>query len=576
MEFSKKLDPAGRASRGKIIAAICLLFAPAVDAFPVDTALQEKIAAVRMLYDAKNWENVLAVTENAPATPADFGLYRGLALAHMERWDEAQKVLEATLANNPGDARIMAELAGLAYRKKDFSRAKRYLLHSLKDNATDEYSVNLLGSIYFLEGNLEAALKYWNQIGKPQLSDLSFEPKPELKPILLDRAFDFSRGSEWSREQFVTTSVRLNRLGVFQVQKFDLEAQGDGTFDVVFRGTERTEWSRSPWIAAATALSGLPYQEVHAHVPNIRHAGWQWNSRFRWDDEKRRVTSEIQGPLKDNPAWHSRFFVDLRNENWNLSSTLLPEAPGSAGVNLEKATAGMEIQSITSGRWNWSVDALYSYRRMRNPVALPATATPFFTDGSNVGLCGNLERALLQYPERRFGLDARASAEIGTFFSDALGRYTKLNGDLDSHWYPRPRGDDYETRIRLRGGRTFGDVPFDELYVLGFDRDTDLWMRGHPGLVDGKKGGAPLGREFVLANAEISKVVYSAPFVSFRLSPFLDSGKVYDPSAYFGTPKWMWDTGVQLKIRVLGSFEFVLGYGRDLRSGKNSFFSTVR
>jgi hypothetical protein len=37
----------------------------------------------------------------------------------------------------------------------------------------------------------------------------------------------------------------------------------------------------------------------------------------------------------------------------------------------------------------------------------------------------------------------------------------------------------------------------------------------------------------------------------------------------------MWDTGVQLKVRVLGSFEFVLGYGRDLRSGKNSFFTTV-
>jgi hypothetical protein len=213
---------------------------------------------------------------------------------------------------------------------------------------------------------------------------------------------------------------------------------------------------------------------------------------------------------------------------------------------------------------------------MRNPLGLPAAAADFFTGGSNVGLRGNVARALIRYPERRFTVDSRASGETGTFFSGPLGRYSKLNGDLDSHWYPRARGDDYATRVQLSAGRVFGDVPFDELYVLGFDRDTDLWMRGHPGLIEGEKGRAPLGREFVLANAEMDKVVYSAPFISFRVSPFLDSGKVYDPSPYFGTPKWMWDTGVQLKIRVLGSFEFVLGYGKDLRSGRNSFFSTVK
>jgi hypothetical protein len=576
MGFSKKLDSSGGASGRKIVVSILLLFAAAVRAFPEDTALQEKIVAVRTSYDAKNWEKVLSATESAPATPGDFGLYRGLALAHLERWDEAQKVLETTLANNPGDTRIMTELAGLAYRKKDFNPAKRYLLRALKDNPTDEYRDNLLASIYFLEGNLEAALKYWNRIGKPQLSDLSFEPKPEVKPILLDRAFDFSRGRVWGRETFLTTSARLDGLGVFQMQKFELEAQDDGVFDLVFRATEKPGGSRSPWIIAVIALSGLPYQEIHVDLPNIRRTAWQWNSRFRWDDEKRRVIAEVAGPLKGNPAWHSRFYIDLRNENWNLSNTLLPNAPNPAGVNLEKATAGVEIESIASGRWNWSIGTTYSYRRMRNPVGLSATAKPFFTDDSNVALQGNVARTLVRYPERRFVAEAKASGETGTFFNQPLGRYAKMNGDLDSHWYPRARGDDYQTRIRLRAGRIFGDVPFDELYLLGFDRDTGLWMRGHPGLVAGEKGRAPLGREYVLANGEMDKVVYSAPFVSFRLSPFLDSGKVYDSSAYFGTPNWMWDTGIQLKIRVLGSFEFILGYGKDLRSGRNSFFSTAK
>jgi hypothetical protein len=118
-------------------------------------------------------------------------------------------------------------------------------------------------------------------------------------------------------------------------------------------------------------------------------------------------------------------------------------------------------------------------------------------------------------------------------------------------------------------------VPFDELFMLGFDRDNDLWMRGHPGLRDGEKGNAPLGRNYVLVNAETDKIVYRGTLFTVKAGPFLDSGDIYDPSGYFGSSRWLWDTGIQAKVRVLGSFEFVLGYGKDLRSGQNSFFTTV-
>ncbi len=575
MEFGKKLDASGRPWRTEVVTLVLFLIAHAGAVLAEDNPIQAKILAVKALYDGHHWKEVVAATEQAPPTPGDFGLYRGLALSRLERWDDAQQVFQASLARNPADARIMTELAGLAYRRKDFKGAKSYLLRALARENTDEYASNLLASIYFLEGNLEAALEYWNRIGKPQLSDLAFQPQPGLKSILLDRAFQFSRGSMWRTSDFLRTSARLQGLDTFQLQRFDLEENADDTFNLVFQSGEKPEWSRSPWICAANLVSGLPYQELYAEFPEVSRSGLQWNSLFRWDDQKRRVQSELAGPLNDNPAWHYRFQFDLRNENWNLSDTRLPAKPAPAAVNMETASASLEIQSIVSGRWDWSTSAVYSYRRMRNPLGLPATAAPFFADGSNLGIRGSLARALVRYPERRFTVDARAGGEAGTFFEDPLGRYAKLQGDLDSRWYPRARGNDYETRFRLRAGGTFGDVPLDELYVLGFDRDTDLWMRGHPGLVAGQKGSAPLGSQYVVANAEIDKVVYTAPLLSFRLGPFLDTGKAYDPSGYFGSQTWMWDTGVQLKIRVLSSFEFVLGYGKDLRSGRNSLFTTV-
>ena len=575
MGCRKELDASGRPGWRELIAVVLLLKVLAVPAWANENSIQEKIAAIKTLYESKRWEEVVAATKDAPETPGDFGLYRGLALAHLERWDEAQKAFETSLARNPSDARLMVELGGLAYRKRAFTSAKAYLRRALAIEPADDYANNLLASIYFLEGNLEAALKYWNRIGKPRLSDLAFRPEPPLKPILLDDAFAFRRGSVWEREQYLTTSARLDHLDVYQAQRFDLEAREDDTFDLVFGGMTKPGWRGSPWIAAANLLSGLPYLTVYPEFPNIHGSATNWNSLVRWDDQKRRITSELGGPLKDNPAWRYRAYVDLLNENWNLTNTLLPATPGAAAVNLEKGSAGVEIESVASGRWNWSVGPVYSYRRMRNPVGLPAAAAPFFAGGSNLGLEGSISRALVRYPERRFTIEGRASGEAGTFFNQPLGRYTKMNGDLDSHWLPKAHGDDYETRVRVRSGGTFGDVPLDELYVLGFDRDTELWMRGHPGLLSGQKGNAPLGRQYVLTNSEVDKVVYRAPFVTFRVGPFLDSGKVYDPSGYFGAPEWMWDTGVQVRIRVLGSFEFLLGYGKNLRSGKNSFFTAV-
>lgn len=70
-----------------------------------------------------------------------------------------------------------------------------------------------------------------------------------------------------------------------------------------------------------------------------------------------------------------------------------------------------------------------------------------------------------------------------------------------------------------------------------------------PALSRGKREMRHWAESYVLVNSEVDKILYHAPFVTFRAGPFLDTGKVYDPSGYFGSPRWMWDAGVQLRIR---------------------------
>jgi hypothetical protein len=70
-------------------------------------------------------------------------------------------------------------------------------------------------------------------------------------------------------------------------------------------------------------------------------------------------------------------------------------------------------------------------------------------------------------------------------------------------------------------------------------------------------------RNYFLSNSEIDKNLFNGGFLSVKLGPFLDVGK--------GSGKWLWDTGLQAKFRVLG-VGFALIYGKDLRSGNNTFY----
>ena len=109
---------------------------------------------------------------------------------------------------------------------------------------------------------------------------------------------------------------------------------------------------------------------------------------------------------------------------------------------------------------------------------------------------------------------------------------------------------------------------------MGVERDNDLWLRGHSSTTDGRKGRAPLGRRYLLLNSEMNKTVYDGAFFRVQLGPFFDTGAIADASREFGSQKWLFDTGVQARIRVLGSVSVVLSYGRDLRNGAGVFYGT--
>jgi hypothetical protein len=208
-------------------------------------------------------------------------------------------------------------------------------------------------------------------------------------------------------------------------------------------------------------------------------------------------------------------------------------------------------------------------------VIFPAALSPeLLAKGYQLKQTASLGYEVWRSAEHRASVTANLNSQAGSLWSGPGQSFEKLQAGLKMRWLPTARGDDYETLARVRAGKSFGDLPFDELFMLGLERDNNLWLRGHLGTRDGRKGSAPLGKDYFLSNWEIDKSVFSNGLVNVKLGPFLDTAKISDAVSALGTRQWLVDTGAQLKFRVLG-VGLMFSYGKDVRTGNNAFYTTV-
>src|SRR5581483_2493194 len=118
---------------------------------------------VRALYDSGQWAKAAQVAVDAPVQSATLIFYRGLALARLDQLADAAELFKEGRALFPRDKRFPLEQAGIAYRNKKLSLAKQYLHDALRLDPADDYGNDFLATLYLLDGNLAAALNYWNR-----------------------------------------------------------------------------------------------------------------------------------------------------------------------------------------------------------------------------------------------------------------------------------------------------------------------------------------------------------------------------------------------------------------------------
>ncbi|MCC6367833.1 MAG: hypothetical protein IT165_30280 [Bryobacterales bacterium] len=479
---------------------------------------------------------------------------RGLELARAGQWEAARQVFETAWANSPSDKRYPLELAGIAYRNGNRASAKRYLRQALRLDRRDPYGNDFLGTLYFLDQNIPAALKYWNRIGKPSLAAVSIDPPLPAHAVLLDRAMAFSPAALLKLGGYQTTLARLDALQLFAAYNLELQAKPQDKFDAVLHWT-----NPSPWLRIAAAAGGLPYQTLYADFRDVAGSGGNWSNLLRWDAQKRRILSSFSAPFRGGPKWRYTLYADARSETWNLDTP--------ADFRMTRIEAGAALRAIPSGRFSWTMALIAASRHFRG--------APQFTTGLSAKYRAAATLRLLDLPEHRFTLDGAAAWDLARLFSLQGGLYSQGQAKLAARWLPQPRGGDYEFNTQARAGKTIGHAPFDELFILGVERDSELWLRGHAGTRAGKKGSAPIAASYFLSNSELDKQLFQYTLLRVTAGPFLDLARIHDFRNRFSARSWFADAGIQTKVRLTGAMTLTISYGRDLRGGGHAVYAAV-
>ncbi len=557
--------------------------------------------SIQQLYHDHQWSAVVAAvplpaSERSAVPAADLLLLRALAQGQLGQLSAAAQTLRFAARAYPRDARFPTELAGVFYREKRYGSAIRQLHRSLHWNAGDEYSRSFLGTVDFLQGNLAAALADWNPIQRPVLADQRLETQTGLPPLLLDRIAPFAPGSVYTLSQYRRTQAELALQPLFAATSFELRPLPDARFDLILHTVPHPAWRTAPFASLFSALRSLPYQAVDPEFWNLRHSAVSLTSYLRWDAQKRMILARLAGPIH-SPDQRLSLNLDARNENWNLTRTLatIPTpaqtSANATGLNQERINASLGLEELFGSRLLLRTAAGFSRRRFRSEIGLPV-GSAFFTDTSAIDLHSALRATLVDAVAHRFTLGATVGAQLSHYFARPLGHSARLTAALDSEWLPQASGEPYRLHVQARAGETLGQIPFDELWMLGFDRDNPLWLRGHNGLVDGRKGNAPLGTRYLLGNVDFDRLLWRDPLVAVRVGPFVDTGRIYAADAgqvastlgssvnqgtgsLFGSPIWLTDTGLQARVHLFSGSTLILGWGHDLRSGGNTFYSAI-
>src|SRR5260370_32647475 len=108
MAAEPQLDAAGSPRKDGVIRflfAVLILVSPVFAQDPASD--QARLPAAKSAFDAGRWEEAAKLARGSAHQSAELDFLAGLALARLEKWDEAKLALDAGFRKSPGHSRFL-------------------------------------------------------------------------------------------------------------------------------------------------------------------------------------------------------------------------------------------------------------------------------------------------------------------------------------------------------------------------------------------------------------------------------------------------------------------------------------
>lgn len=521
----------------------------------------------------------LAQSRGALVPDADTTLARAVAAARTGDISNSRALLERGARQFPADPRFSVELAGIAFLQQRYPEAKRLLRHARHLGSTDPYVAEFLGTLYLLDGNVEAALAVQSASGGPVLVNDQIATGLEnvTDAGLASGAASFRPNATLTQRDFLLTERTVSLLGVCGSHTVDLSAERDARYRARIRCVERPAFGENRVATLLTLGRGLAYQGVHLRFPNLRRSAWNWDSLFRWDARKRRIWTKTSLPLAGRSRWRFEMDADARDEQWQVLTADTQTVAQT--FRHRRAEAGVAVAAVLGPRATWSNRLSLANRWFSNAHAAESTGLPDarLREGSSVRYAHRLDADIFRNPMRRIFVKSVAEASAERYFA-ARETVIRTEGTVRAEWFPKASGTDYRTTLQVTAGALRGTPALTEHFTAGLERDSldapgSALLRAHTGTRDGRKGSLLFGNRMAGANLEMRKELLRLGVLTVAVAPFLDAAWVRDPMELYGARQMRFDAGLQGIAVLAGGTELRVSYAWDLRNGRRAFYA---
>jgi tetratricopeptide (TPR) repeat protein len=509
----------------------------------------------------------------ATSPTADTYLYLGVAYSRMKEYQKAEDTLKEGSRRYPNDSRFHNELADLYLTNNDRDAAKSELRRALVVDPGNNYASDLLATIDMSEGEVQAALRSWNNSGRPVINDILHNYYLRFGSWVVRDAVAFHPAGVLRYSEWKTTESRLLETDNFANVGLEIEpTRVPDQYNAVVRTNAKTN-SFSNFLFGI--LKGAPIETSYFDLWNIVNSGITFNSNYRWDTSRRRLEGRLKIPVPFAGLLHLEVGNTWRAERWDLTPTIRPELKGLARLDYKANAPRVHIKYIP--HYRLELGGGFEYRNRASKGNLPQ----LFTDNRKTGkFDAELSLRLIdrQYQNRLHleGFGARRSVLGDTNFS---GGVAELDNRITLSRDTRTNLD-----WTIKTGTSRGALPVEDYFVLGLDTypaPTNI-LRGHTAAEHGHYGRAPMGTDFALVNTDIERRLatipffntFNIPFLTVKWNLFFDGAKTWDRNRIFQQGKLLLDTGGGLRLET-PTHSFNLLYGRSLREGKNVLYAYV-